>query len=188
MASPAHSVPRLLIQFRNHFSQTVGRLGRVISPSQGRYLCMYVCMYVEGVGQKSGPCTATFNDLLCFPYRPLPKHRTTQTQNKRIHTPNIHAMSGIRTHDPSVRASEDSSCLRLPGYCGRLLYDITILNPQKHRSLSQMYRVRTQKTVLFTPTSVRASAPVHRVNRPALGTEPCFTGEVSYTGYSEISV
>jgi hypothetical protein len=31
-------------------------------------LCMYVCMYVEGVGQKSGPCTATFNDLLCFPY------------------------------------------------------------------------------------------------------------------------
>jgi hypothetical protein len=24
---------------------------------------MYVCMYVEGVGQKSGPCTATFNDL-----------------------------------------------------------------------------------------------------------------------------
>jgi hypothetical protein len=26
-------------------------------------------MYVEGVGQKSGPCTATFNDLLCFPYR-----------------------------------------------------------------------------------------------------------------------
>jgi hypothetical protein len=23
-------------------------------------------MYVEGVGQKSGPCTATFNDLLCF--------------------------------------------------------------------------------------------------------------------------
>jgi hypothetical protein len=36
-----------------------------------RYLCnscMYVCMYVEGVGQKSGPCTATINDLLCFPY------------------------------------------------------------------------------------------------------------------------
>jgi hypothetical protein len=34
--------------------------------------------------------------------RPLPKHRTTQTQNKRIHTPNIHDLSGIRTHDPSV--------------------------------------------------------------------------------------
>jgi hypothetical protein len=35
---PAHSGPRTLIQFRNHFSQTVGLLGRVISPSQGRYL------------------------------------------------------------------------------------------------------------------------------------------------------
>jgi hypothetical protein len=38
MALPAHSWPWPLIQFRNHFSQTVGLLGRVISPSQGRYL------------------------------------------------------------------------------------------------------------------------------------------------------
>jgi hypothetical protein len=51
--------------------------------------------------------------------RPLPIHRTTQTQNKRIHTPNIHALSGIRTHDPSVRASEDSSCLTPRSYCDR---------------------------------------------------------------------
>jgi hypothetical protein len=29
---------------------------------------VYTYMYVEGVGQKSGPCTATFNDLLCFIY------------------------------------------------------------------------------------------------------------------------
>jgi hypothetical protein len=36
--------------------------------------------------------------------RPLPKHRTAQTQNKHIHTPNIHALSGIRTHDRNVRA------------------------------------------------------------------------------------
>jgi hypothetical protein len=32
--------------------------------------------------------------------RPLPKHRTTQTQNKCIHTPNIHTLSGIRTMIP----------------------------------------------------------------------------------------
>jgi hypothetical protein len=38
VALPAHSRPRPLIQFRNHFSQTVGLLGRVIIPSQGRYL------------------------------------------------------------------------------------------------------------------------------------------------------
>jgi hypothetical protein len=41
--------------------------------------------------------------------RPLPKHRTTQTQNKRIHISNIHALCGIRTHDPGFRASEDRS-------------------------------------------------------------------------------
>jgi hypothetical protein len=38
MALPAHSGPRPLIQFRNHFSQTVGLLGRLTSPSQGRYI------------------------------------------------------------------------------------------------------------------------------------------------------
>jgi hypothetical protein len=37
-AFQSHSGPRPHIQFRNHFSQTVGFLGRVISPSQGRYL------------------------------------------------------------------------------------------------------------------------------------------------------
>jgi hypothetical protein len=39
-------------------------------------------------------------------------HTGQHKQNKRIHTPNIHALSGIRTHDSSVRAGEDSSCLR----------------------------------------------------------------------------
>jgi hypothetical protein len=38
MALPAHLGPRPLIQFSNHFSETAGLLGRVISPSQGRYL------------------------------------------------------------------------------------------------------------------------------------------------------
>jgi hypothetical protein len=80
MALPAHSWPRPLIQFSNHFSQSVGLLGRVISPSQDRYL---------NTGQQ--------------------KHRI----NANI---DIHALSGIRTHDPSVRAREDSSCLRQRGY------------------------------------------------------------------------
>jgi hypothetical protein len=48
--------------------------------------------------------------------RPLPKHRTIQTQNKHIHIQNIHVVCGIRTHDPGFRASEDNSCLRLLGY------------------------------------------------------------------------
>jgi hypothetical protein len=41
--------------------------------------------------------------------RPLPTHRTTQTQN--THT-DIHVSSGIQTHDPSVRARKDISYLR----------------------------------------------------------------------------
>jgi hypothetical protein len=65
---PAHSGPRPLFQFRNNFSQTVGLLGWVISPSHGLYLNTW-----------------------------RHKHRIN------AHTPNIHTLSGIRTHDPSVR-------------------------------------------------------------------------------------
>jgi hypothetical protein len=45
-------------------------------------------------------------------------HRATQTQNNRRQT-DIHTSSGIRTHDPSVRAGEDISCLRPRGHCDR---------------------------------------------------------------------
>jgi hypothetical protein len=31
----------------------------------------------------------------------------------------IHALNGIRTHDPSFQATEDSCCLRPPGHCDR---------------------------------------------------------------------
>jgi hypothetical protein len=57
--------------------------------------------------------------------RPLPKHTKTQTQNKRIHTSNIHALSGIRTNNPNMRASEERSCFRLPGYGDRLCRHLT---------------------------------------------------------------
>jgi hypothetical protein len=44
----------------------------------------------------------------------------TQNNTNRIkaHT-DIHALSGIRTHDPIVRAREDSSCLRPRGHSNR---------------------------------------------------------------------
>jgi hypothetical protein len=44
-------------------------------------------------------------------------HRITQTQNR--HTQIFIPLSGIRTHDPSVRASEDSSCLKARGHRDR---------------------------------------------------------------------
>jgi hypothetical protein len=83
MALPANSGPWSLIQFSNHFSQTVGLLGRVICPPQGRYL------HTEH------------------------KHRI----NAYTHQTSMPSLSGIRTHDPSDRESEDSSCLRPRGYC-----------------------------------------------------------------------
>jgi hypothetical protein len=68
----------------------------------------------------------------------LPKHRTAQTQNKHIYTPNIHALSGIRTHDHGLRASEDSSCLRTLGYSERpsLNYQYFSLHPAPKRTLN----------------------------------------------------
>jgi hypothetical protein len=55
------------------YTQTVGLLGRVISPSQGRYL-----------------------------HAEQPKHKINAYTD-------IHALNGIRTHDPSVRARKGSS-------------------------------------------------------------------------------
>jgi hypothetical protein len=49
-----------------------------------------------------------------------------------LHT-DIHALSGNRTYDPSVRASEDSSCLRPLGYNDRTA--LTLLNI-KYRNIS----------------------------------------------------
>jgi hypothetical protein len=60
--------------------------------------------------------------------RPLPKHGTTQTQNKLIHTSNIHALCGIRSHDLGFRASKDSTCLRPLGYRDRQLHVLYIYN------------------------------------------------------------
>jgi len=44
-------------------------------------------------------------------------HRITQHWKTRTH---IHASSVIRTHDPSVRAAEDSTCLTPLGHWDRL--------------------------------------------------------------------
>jgi hypothetical protein len=48
---------------------------------------------------------------------------STQDNTNRInaHNTNFHAPSGNRTHNPSVRAGEDSSCFRPRGYCDRLM-------------------------------------------------------------------
>jgi hypothetical protein len=49
--------------------------------------------------------------------------------NTEKHTPNIHALSGIRTYDHGFRESEDSACLRPLGYRDRRHIN-TIINFQ----------------------------------------------------------
>jgi hypothetical protein len=90
---------------------------------------MYICIFVSLAVQPPWALASDFQFHDLDPWmsdqpvaRSLPKQRTTPTQNKHIHTPNIHALSGIRTHDPNVRTSEDSSCLRPLGYCDRPIY------------------------------------------------------------------
>jgi hypothetical protein len=61
--------------------------------------------------------------------RPLPTHRKHE-QNKRTQT----SMSGIRTHFPGVRVSEDSSCLRP---CGHRDRRTSLIRFQMSRFLSQ---------------------------------------------------
>jgi len=48
--------------------------------------------------------------------RPLPTQENTTQKNADTH---IHASSVIRTHDPSFRAVEDSTCLRRRGHWDR---------------------------------------------------------------------
>jgi hypothetical protein len=48
----------------------------------------------------------------------------TQKNAHTTQTVNINVQSGIRTHGPGVRASEDSSCLRPLGYRDRGFYVI----------------------------------------------------------------
>jgi hypothetical protein len=58
-------------------------------------------------------------ELLRRGFSPSQGRYLTQTQNKRTQT--SHALNEIRTHDPSVRASEDVSCLRPRGHFDWLL-------------------------------------------------------------------
>jgi hypothetical protein len=46
-------------------------------------------------------------------------HIKRHKQRINAHNTDIYALSGIRTHDPSVRVSENSSCLRPRGHCDR---------------------------------------------------------------------
>jgi hypothetical protein len=69
------------------------------------------------------------------------KHRI----NTYTHTPDIHALSGILTHDHSVRASEDDSCLKPLGCRDRhftFYYLINYLRADRNNSGLILGRMR----------------------------------------------
>jgi hypothetical protein len=62
--------------------------------------------------------------------QPVIRLLPTQRQHKHriyVHI-NIHALSGIRTSDRSVRASENTPCLRQRGHCDRPITDYLSVN------------------------------------------------------------
>jgi hypothetical protein len=66
---------------------------------------------------------------------------------------NIHASSGIRTHNPSVRAGENSSCLRQRGHCYRPL--------ALYASLTNILFL-TQGAYYFAPSTVCCKSNIIR--------------------------
>jgi hypothetical protein len=88
------------------------------------------------------------------------------------HKTDIHALSEVRSHDPSVRASEDSSCLRPRGHCGR------------HYSV--LLHIKTGedtfnfKRVLFIPCRKRV---VKEIWRRFLGPSVLCFDDVKHTSY-----
>jgi hypothetical protein len=74
------------------------------------------------------------------------------TNTEQTHT-DIHASSGIRTHDPSVRESEDGSCRRRRDHSIRLLDTLHRLN--KLRMASTFGRSSGNAVVLYVWCKVK---------------------------------
>jgi hypothetical protein len=116
------------------FSLTRGRVCRLPESQSTVISLLSVCtiyIFLTGSTAPLGSGLCLFSFMIIFtdgrtPWksdqlvaRPVPKHRATQTQNKHIHTLNIHDLCGNRTHDLCFRASEDSACPRPLGYRDR---------------------------------------------------------------------
>jgi hypothetical protein len=66
----------------------------------------------------------------------------------------MHASSGIRTHDLSVGASEDSSCLKSSGHCDQDIYEYIfdwIISMQLLPVLSRTDAVYSLQGNIFEP-------------------------------------
>jgi hypothetical protein len=75
-----------------------------------------------------------------------------------MHT-NIHALTGIRTKDPSVRADEDISCLSSRGHCDRRM----VLRCDENREINVLrilYVQGTNRRIILNIVSASKHKPV----------------------------
>jgi hypothetical protein len=102
----------------------------------------------------------------------------TAQHKHRINT-DIHALSGIRTHDPRVWASECSSCLRPLGHCDWLLLISVHKMDRWSRNRSSVQwleyglddrgvgvRFPEKETKLFLLYSIQTGCEVHPASYP----------------------
>jgi hypothetical protein len=70
-------------------------------------------MYVEGVGQKSGPCTATFNDLLCLRVSLSSSFMTVYVADAHAHVLRLVSVAKMVTVLEECNTEEQRSVVRL---------------------------------------------------------------------------
>jgi hypothetical protein len=107
--------------------------------------------------------------------RTLPAHITTQKHRINAHNTDIHALSGIRTHDPRVPAREDISCLRPLGHCDRHFSEIQTLITTKRKTLQNGGLRNLYSSCITGAITVAAQSIRHELSAPAqtLGSYGC---------------
>jgi hypothetical protein len=102
----------------------------------------------------------------------------TQDNTNRINAnTDIHALSGIRSDDPSVRASEDSSCLRPHGHSDRRVKHITCWLAELVIQASDKfwYEYSSSRLVKHIPLSAACLRRIAQLRDRDLGSRMCET-------------
>jgi hypothetical protein len=87
-----------------------------------------------------------------------PTQDNTHTQNKC----DIHASNGIRTHDPSVWAVEDSSSLRSRGHCDRRqIRSYSAWSPWHHVQMDNIANMMTNRSDNEWGEQIKSNYSVH---------------------------
>jgi hypothetical protein len=106
----------LWIQYNFHFHQYLFFPPLAVQPNSGLCRPHETFRFTSVTKSRTVGRTPSTGDQLVARPLTVHKHRKTHTTQ----TLNIHALCGIQTHGPGVRASEDNSCLRPLGYRDRL--------------------------------------------------------------------